>query len=225
MIRLLPNLLTLSRLPIALAIFFLLSLVNLSELSASRLLDVSMGLFVVALLTDVFDGLLARRLGVCTQSGRMIDALVDKILICGTFVFFMSEGFVIFAGDSQAATNVSGVEPWMVAVIFVRELVVTGLRTSTERQGREFASTIFGKAKMTMQSISILYIMFFLARGWYADPMATILRDILLWTTVAFTALSALAYVGRARSLRRVAAVADNAGGTGLRMPESGRQL
>ena len=49
MIRLLPNLLTLSRLPIALAIFFLLSLVNLSELSASRLLDVSMGLFVVAL--------------------------------------------------------------------------------------------------------------------------------------------------------------------------------
>lgn len=217
MIRHLPNLLTLSRLPIALAIFILLAMTDIADADrATPLLVTSLGLFILAILTDIFDGIAARRLHACSQYGRMVDALLDKLLICGTFAFFLSPGFFLLSTETAAVgigggigggsiENVSNVKVWMVVVIFLRELLVTGLRTSSENRGRQFAATFFGKAKMTLQSMAIIAVMFILAGQWHTNPAAIIIRDLLLYIAVIFTALSALAYLGRAARLLQVA--------------------
>lgn len=246
MIRHLPNLLTLSRLPIALAIFLLLAMTDIADADrATPLLIASLGLFVLAILTDIFDGIAARRLGACSQYGRMIDALLDKLLICGTFAFFLSPGFFLLSAEAAAVgiagiagvaggtggtgggsiENVTGVKVWMVAVIFIRELLVTGLRTSSENRGRQFAATFFGKAKMTLQSMAIIAVMFILAGRWHTDPAAIVIRDLLLYVAVIFTALSALAYLGRAARLLHVTSTDAEAAGESTVLTDTSERM
>ncbi len=207
MIRHLPNLLTFSRLPIAVAIFVMLSLLNLNRPGATTILHLAAMLFVLAMMTDVFDGLLARRLNVCSQMGRMADALLDKVLVCGTFVFFISNRFEAVGALGQEPVNISGIQPWMLVLIVVRELVVTGLRTTSESQGRAFSATIFGKLKFSLQSVTIIYLLVYAANGWYGSGAATAIRDMLIWPMVIFTGLSAVAYVGRAARIARKATI------------------
>ncbi len=193
----LPNQITLARLVLAIIFFVLLSQYAQSDaIPATWLLDVSAALFVIAAGTDFLDGYLARKYGQVTALGRILDPLVDKVLICGTFILFVGPGFVDPDGH-----NVTNLRAWMVVVIVGRELLVTGLRGFNESTGREFGASWYGKAKMWMQSIAAPVILFLIARdnAWPSPDTAELTKTILVWATVIITALSTIQYLVRSR--------------------------
>jgi CDP-diacylglycerol--glycerol-3-phosphate 3-phosphatidyltransferase len=200
----LPNQVTLARLVLAVAFFVLLSQFDAHKEQELRwLLVASFWVFLVAALTDVVDGLLARWLDQVTSLGRMLDPVVDKVMVCAAFVFFVSDGF---ARDGQ---NITGVRPWMVIVILVRELLISGLRVQAESAGRNFAATFAGKLKMFIQSATVCVILGQL--GWNLTALEP-LRTGCIWLTVIVTALSTITYLRRAQPLLATAAAPPSVG-------------
>ncbi len=182
----LPNQLTTSRLALALVLFALIGWESWPW---------SLVVFVVAAITDWLDGYFARKHGLVSTLGRNLDPLVDKVLICGAYIFLLphgiSEGWLL---------------PWMVTVIVARELVITSLRSFMENRGAVFGADWLGKLKMGLQCAALISIFVFL---WLNTPdrsagtvwfFATV-RDGLVWAMLAATALSGLQYLWRAASL------------------------
>lgn len=146
-------------------------------------------LFIIAGITDILDGPLARGMGVTSSFGRIFDPLVDKILIAG--------GFIVMAIIGKALT---GIAWWMVALILAREVLVTVVRHLSEAQGKEFGATWAGKLKMFLQSFTLGTIVMFIAYHQKKD-WSTPFRDISIWITVIYTAISALIYLPRMKKI------------------------
>src|SRR5436309_14874033 len=99
--------------------------------------------FIIAAGTDWIDGWWARKYQQVTKLGRIFDPFVDKIIICGTFIFL-------------AAERGSGVEPWMAVVVMGREMLVTAIRGFIEQQGGDFSAQMVGKLKMVFQCAAVV---------------------------------------------------------------------
>ena len=97
--------------------------------------------FVMAALTDYWDGWLARRMGTVTAFGQLMDPLVDKVLICAAFVSFVAIHQIVPA--------------WIVIIILTREFMVTGLRLLAANQGRVIPASRWGKHKTVWQMMVI----------------------------------------------------------------------
>ena len=123
------------------------------EVAFPGFLDVAFILFVIAGLTDIVDGIAARRLNVASKFGRMVDPLVDKILVCGAFTCFAIIGQPKLFGLGPAPLAVIH---WSVlGVLVAREAYVTVLRHVAEARGVNFAATASGKIKMFLQTFAI----------------------------------------------------------------------
>ncbi|MCG3126449.1 MAG: CDP-diacylglycerol--glycerol-3-phosphate 3-phosphatidyltransferase [Phycisphaerae bacterium] len=195
-----PNQITLGRLVLALVFFGLLSVFRVNDLYTWFLLKIAFWVFLIAVVSDILDGYLARTLKQVTVFGRIVDPVVDKVIVCGAFVFFTSEQFF----DYQAG-NVTGVQPWMVVLILVRELLVSALRGHSESVGRDFAANWVGKVKMFVQSATAAVILGQLA--WFPLSAGMIrFRDACIYVTVIVTALSIVSYVRRSASFLAMSA-------------------
>lgn len=150
--RLIPNILTFGRL--ALTVIFLgIILYAPHTAHKTRFLDVAFVIFVVAGLTDIIDGITARKFNVASRFGRMMDPLVDKIMVCGAFICLAIIGEPKLFGLGSRALSVI---QWSVALIVtIREVYVTILRHIAEARGINFAATVSGKVKMFLQSFAI----------------------------------------------------------------------
>jgi len=193
----LPNQITLARLVLAIVFFVLLSQYSQRDPKA-WMLDLATVLFVVAAATDYVDGYLARKWKMVTALGRVLDPLVDKLLVCGAFILFVGPEFV----DAQGR-NVTEVQGWMVVVIVGRELLVTGLRGFNESIGRAFGASLHGKVKMWIQSIAAPAILLLVAHGeqWFTGATASAIKVTIVWVTVLVTALSLFQYLARSRHI------------------------
>ncbi len=171
----LPNRLTLLRLLLAIVFFVCLSY---------RFYNVALAAFLLAWLTDWLDGYLARKKGLLTVFGRIADPFVDKIIVCGGFILLMQHAHDI-------------IPPWMVVVIVAREFLVNSLRSYSESRGIEFGATIWGKAKMFVQSFTISLILLFFAQ---LNHLIAIKQGIIvmLWLTVIITLVSGITYMVKA---------------------------
>src|ERR1043165_3765311 len=109
----LPNQLTAARLVLSIVLFVL---IGLGEYWIWCIV-----VFAAAAVTDWLDGYLARKQGLSSALGRVFDPLVDKVLICGAYIFLL--------GTSYERT---GLLPWMVTVVVARELIINGLRSYLE---------------------------------------------------------------------------------------------
>jgi len=192
----LPNLITGSRLVFAAGFLVLLLMVDRHELADSETLapqkwklDWAFILFIIAGLTDIIDGPLARRFKVTSQFGRSFDPLVDKVLIAG--------GFITLAFYPPELTALAW---WMVAVILAREILVTIIRQISEKKGIDFRATSAGKLKMFLQSFTIGTIIFYIAH-FQGQTWAVWVRNFFVYFTVAFTAFSAVVYLRRLQVL------------------------
>ncbi len=157
MLRLIPNILTFGRL--VLTIIFLIMILYAppryahGEIPFPGFLDIAFILFVIAGLTDMIDGTVARRLNVTSKFGRMVDPLADKALVCGAFVCFAIIGEPKLFNFSPAVLSIIH---WSVAgILIAREVYVTVLRHIAEARGVNFAATVSGKIKMFVQSFAI----------------------------------------------------------------------
>jgi CDP-diacylglycerol--glycerol-3-phosphate 3-phosphatidyltransferase len=157
MLKLIPNILTMGRLVLTIVFLVMILLAPPyyadGEVPFPGFLDVAFILFVIAGLTDIADGIAARRLNVTSKFGRMVDPLADKVLVCGAFICFgiIGQPKLFDLGPSALA-----VIHWSVAgVLIAREVYVTVLRHIAESRGVNFAATASGKIKMFLQSFAI----------------------------------------------------------------------
>jgi CDP-diacylglycerol--glycerol-3-phosphate 3-phosphatidyltransferase len=148
----------------------------------------SIVVFALAAFTDWLDGYIARLQGLTSTLGRNLDPLVDKVVICGAFIFLLK----------HPEANLS---PWMVVVIVARELLITGLRSFMENLGATFGADWLGKIKMTLQCAALFAI--FLALYEKNQDVFMWGRDILVWGMLIATSLSGLQYLWRAFALLR----------------------
>jgi CDP-diacylglycerol--glycerol-3-phosphate 3-phosphatidyltransferase len=176
-----PNLLSLSRLPLAAGLF---ACVTQHWWLAALIV------FAVAALTDWLDGWWARRFGPLSAVGRSLDPLTDKVLVCGAFIYLMA--------DPLTGTRVL---PWMVTVIVSRELLVTGLRGLVEATGAKFGADWFGKLKTVLQMATIFAV---LVAQWLelAGEWDWVVRGV-LYAAVAATIGSGLQYLVKAARVLR----------------------
>lgn len=170
----LPNQLTVARLVVSLILFACMTYHRYA---------VAFVLFVVGASTDWLDGYFARRYGLVTQLGRILDPFADKLIICGTFIFL-------------AAIPDSHIGAWAAVIVMARELLVTALRSFIEQRGRDFSAEMAGKLKMVLQCVAAGASLFYLAFGhpsWLVVPL-----DVCVWSAVALTVYSGATYVRRA---------------------------
>jgi CDP-diacylglycerol--glycerol-3-phosphate 3-phosphatidyltransferase len=123
------------------------------DMSFPGYLDIAFIIFVIAGLTDMFDGLVARKLNVASKFGRMVDPLADKILICGSFVIFALIGQPKLFEFTKAQN--AAIQWGFAAVIIAREAFVTILRHYSEARGIKFPATFSGKIKMFVQAFTV----------------------------------------------------------------------
>jgi len=168
----LPNILALFRIALApLMLWFLIDRDNsIFSTWHPSWLDYFAGLiFVIASVTDFFDGFIARSWDQMTKLGGILDPLADKMLMLAGFL-----GLMVI--DRASA--------WAVFLILSREFFITGLRVVAVSEGKNVASTMAGKVKTVVQMIAIG----FLIMNW---PFATEL----LWAAVALTLYSGYEYI------------------------------
>jgi CDP-diacylglycerol--glycerol-3-phosphate 3-phosphatidyltransferase len=180
----LPNQLTTSRLGLAVVLFILI---------AFEVWLWCLVVFALAALTDWLDGYLARLQGQTSALGRVLDPLVDKVLICGTFIFLLPHG---------SRPEESWLTPWMVVVVVSREFLITGLRSYLETLGVRFGADWLGKLKMGLQCAALIAIFITL---YSPSTVHAICRDVLIWAMLVATLLSGLQYFYRAVLILRSA--------------------
>lgn len=178
-----PNALTTLRLLLAFVLFGLIDYEGWYRTAAA--------LFIVAAATDWADGYYARRYGQVTVLGRILDPFVDKVIICGSFIFLLGEPY-------------SGVTAWMTLIIVGREMFVTNLRVFLERRGIDFSAKWSGKIKMALQCVAVPASLLSMSpefAGWWdsvaGDGQLAALRDVILWAAVGVTVYSGIEYTIR----------------------------
>lgn len=159
----LPNAITALRIVLAPVTALLL----LQPSAASRLL--AMGVFLVAALSDLADGALARQRGEITDFGKLWDPIADKLLLVATLIPFY---VVTQANPALGRLPVFGsIGLWVLVVFFGREIVVTWLRTRAARRGVVVAARRSGKYKAFAQNVFIGSMILWLA--YRSDVLAT----------------------------------------------------
>jgi CDP-diacylglycerol--glycerol-3-phosphate 3-phosphatidyltransferase len=134
----LPNQLTILRI-ILTPIFLYLFLSN-----NPLLIQISLGVFLIAALTDWYDGWLARKFNYITDWGKFWDPLADKLLTSTAFLGFVFVGLLPL---------------WMVLLIIFRDLFVTLLRVFAESRGYNFVTTYYAKWKTLLQMVFLYYLL------------------------------------------------------------------
>ncbi len=205
----LPNQLTVARIGLAGAFFVLVGLYEYGAANMQWLLNTAFVVYVIAGITDILDGWIARRWNLTSAFGRIVDPFVDKVLVVGAFVMLTGSNFAFPTSQAVPDANLpawltgrmlSSVQAWMVVTILAREFVVSAVRGYSESQGIKFPANSVGKMKMALQSVAICTILFQLANcpDW---TVLLYLKIALVWAAMIVTVLSGLIYVGKARAL------------------------
>jgi CDP-diacylglycerol--glycerol-3-phosphate 3-phosphatidyltransferase len=200
MIKFVPNILTLARLVLALIILGMLLYIptyQKHETAAvvSVYIDWLFVLFLIAGLTDIIDGKIARKYNASSKFGRMLDPLVDKVLVCGGFIALAIIGEPKLF--SFSVTTLAIIQWGTAGIITLREVVMTIVRHIAESRGINFAATAAGKIKMFVQSFALGTILVKMAHlndaAW-----ANWLTLIMLIASAAITVISAVPSVRKA---------------------------
>src|SRR5688572_16745583 len=185
----LANKITIGRFLITIVYFVLLGMVGGGVADDRYILYTAFFLFLVAVVGDGLDGYYARKYHQETNFGRIADPFADKIMICGSFVFFLG---------IPALKEI--VAPWMVVVILAREFLVTAIRSAAEAQHMPLAVSGWGKTKMIVQSFVVATAVFYAAWVGHLE-WATVVMRVLIWITLGVTAISGVLYMIESRRL------------------------
>ena len=109
---------------------------------------VGLVLFVIAGITDYVDGAIARRFAMVTDFGKLMDPLVDKIMMAAAFICLVPIG---------------AIPSWVAVIIISREFLITGLRLLAMSKGRLLAAESLGKHKTTWQIITVIFFLLLLS--------------------------------------------------------------
>lgn len=136
-------------------------------------------LFVLAFLTDLLDGYLARKYNQVSNFGKIMDPLADKVLVAAAMICLTWDGVV---------------NPWITVAILAREFTVSGIRIAAAAEGNVVAASIWGKAKTMWQFIAITASLILIG-DILVFPGKQLIIDILMYINLILTLLSGIDYI------------------------------
>ena len=146
--------------------------------------------FVIASLTDMLDGKIARSRNMITTFGKFADPLADKMLTTAAFLIFMFDG-------------ITG--PWPLFIILVREFAVSGIRLAAAAEGEVIAASFWGKFKTVTQMIAIIIgILLMCCTSFVPQTVVNLITAVLVWISVVFTIISGAEYILKNKSLLKL---------------------
>ena len=167
----LPNKLTVCR--VVLIPFFVFFLLN--DAMNPNFKWIALAIFIVASLTDLFDGKIARKYNLITDFGKFMDPLADKLLVCSAMIGLIELGRI---------------EAWIVIVIIAREFIISGFRLIAADNGRVIAASYWGKFKTTFQMIMVILMICNLD----ITPLPLI-TQVIKWIALILTIVSLVDYL------------------------------
>ena len=129
---------------------------------------VAAALFIIASLTDMLDGKIARKYNLVTNFGKFMDPLADKLLVCSALICMI---------------ELRELPAWMVIIIISREFIISGFRLVASDNGVVIAASYWGKFKTTFQMIGVVLLIFNI-------PALSTLTTIIVWIALAWTVIS-----------------------------------
>ena len=167
-----PNKLTILR--VVLIPFFVLFLLLFGG-KVPMLRYVAAAVFIVASLTDLLDGKIARKYNMVTNFGKFMDPLADKLLVCSALICLVELGQL---------------PAWMAIIIVSREFIISGFRLVAAERGIVIAASYWGKFKTTFQMIAVILMIVDLPVLWVATLACT-------WIALLLTVISLFDYIGK----------------------------
>jgi CDP-diacylglycerol--glycerol-3-phosphate 3-phosphatidyltransferase len=203
----LPNKLTVSRLVLTVVFVVLFYVPWQNRVSLALLV------FAIASITDYLDGNIARKRGLVTNFGKLLDPVADKVLLCAALVLLAAGVKVYIGGIAPDPLHEQRLLPaWTVVVVLAREFIVTGIRLIAASTGTVLAAEKLGKHKTVWQIITVVYFMLRMASeeplfGW-TRPMFNwwilspqIIGVVCVTMMTALTIVSGLSYFWKNRAM------------------------
>lgn len=134
---------------------------------------IALVIFIIASLTDLLDGKIARKYNLVTNFGKFMDPLADKLLVCAALICLIEMGRI---------------PSWIVIIIISREFIISGFRTVAADNNVVIAASYWGKFKTTFQMIMVCLMLLNI-------PALEIVTQIIMWIATALTIISLVDYV------------------------------
>jgi CDP-diacylglycerol--glycerol-3-phosphate 3-phosphatidyltransferase len=142
---------------------------------------IALAIFIVASLTDLLDGKIARKYNLVTNFGKFMDPLADKLLVCSALICLVA---------------LVRIPAWIVIVIIAREFIISGFRLIASDNGVVIAASYWGKFKTTFQMVMICLMI--------ADIEAiSLLTDIVMWAALVLTVISLVDYLVKNKNVMK----------------------
>lgn len=142
---------------------------------------IALAIFIVASLTDLLDGKIARKYNLVTNFGKFMDPLADKLLVCSAMI---------------ALIELGRIPAWIVIVIISREFIISGFRLVAADNDVVIAASYWGKFKTTFQMVMVCLMI--------ADiPQLQLVTDIVMWIALALTVISLVDYLIKNKGVMR----------------------
>lgn len=188
MIHHLPNFFTIVRILVTPLFIYLLFL------GGANAFPLALAIFILAGITDILDGYLARRLQVESRLGKMLDPVADKILVLSAFASFVTMDLIYL---------------WMVILIVLRDIIITAMRYILEKRDMPMITSPKAKGKTAVQVSSVIFILAYLSMQSYGVAWFTNLVEnlhiilVIMYITVLFTVYTGIDYLIANRSAIR----------------------
>lgn len=142
---------------------------------------IALAIFIIASITDLLDGKIARKYNLVTNFGKFMDPLADKLLVCSALICLIELGKI---------------PAWMVIVIIAREFIISGFRLVASDCGVVIAASYWGKFKTTFQMVAVCLLIADVAALW-------MVTQIILWIAVILTVVSLVDYLIKNREVMK----------------------
>ena len=141
---------------------------------------IAVAIFIIASLTDMLDGKIARKYNLVTDFGKFMDPLADKLLVCSAMICMI---------------DLKRLSAWFVIIIIAREFIISGFRLIAAENGIVIAANYWGKFKTASQMIMIILLIL------HFDGIFVILEQIFIWLSLALTIISLITYIWQNRTV------------------------
>lgn len=134
---------------------------------------IALALFIIASLTDLLDGKIARKYNLVTNFGKFMDPLADKLLVCSALICLI---------------ELNALPAWMVIIIISREFIISGFRLIASDNGVVIAASYWGKFKTTFQMVSVVLLILDI-------PALAFVTTICVWIALVLTIVLLVDYI------------------------------
>lgn len=138
---------------------------------------IAVAIFIIASLTDMLDGRIARKYNLVTNFGKFMDPLADKLLVCSALICLVEMGRL---------------PAWMVIIIISREFIISGFRLVASDNGVVIAASYWGKFKTTFQMIAVILLIVNFQAGFMQ-----MLTTLCVWIALILTVVSLIDYIAK----------------------------